>query len=317
MEDKIKEESLSFDKQIIERVEHGHVPDLRNGKRNEWFYNNVWRDPFFADMFFGEIVRKIDSAIAIYHWGRMVRVLEVCCGPGHVSLELARMGHNVTGIDVSQKCIEVAEQTAKDSIGEEDEIYLRYECADIHEYETDEKYDLIVFCNSLHHFGDLDKVLRKVDSLLDKDGVIFVSDPTKNDLTLSDAVIIHMIRTLLSLGGIYFESIDIPINRGRFLEEITKIKQEFSYKDSEHKNLQSPFDCSSNFVKMYESLKEFFTELEVSQDLAFFDKIIAGVRTDSIEKDKEVAKWLKEIDRILLDSETISSKQFTFIGKKI
>ena len=126
-----------------------------------------------------------------------------------------------------------------------------------------------------------------------------------------------MIRALLSVGGNYFEDINISKNKKEFLKEITKIKQEFSYKDSEHKNLQSPFDCSSNFSKMYEGLKTFFTELELDQNLAFFDKIIGGVRTGSIKKDKEIASWFKHIDRVLLDSKIISSKQFTFVGKKI
>lgn len=38
------------------------------------------------------------------------KILEVGCGNGYLSLELARDGHDVTGIDLSQDIIEVAER---------------------------------------------------------------------------------------------------------------------------------------------------------------------------------------------------------------
>lgn len=317
MSDSIEKEALSFDKQILERIKHGHIPDLRSEDRNEWFYNSIWRDPFYVDMFFGEIFRKINYSIGSYLERKEIKILEACCGPGHMSLELARKGYEVTGVDVSGECIKIAKELAEKDENIKDKNKIRYVCGDIYDFEASETYDLIIFCNSLHHFGDLDRLFKKIDSLLNRDGIIFVADPTKNDLTLTDAVIIYTIRTLLSLGDIYFEDIPLPENNQDFMKEIIKIKQEFSYKDEEHKNLQSPFDGSSNFEKMYKNLKLFFTELEVSHDLAFFDKIIGGLRTGSSEKDRKVAAWLRNIDKILLDNKVISSKQFTFIGKKI
>jgi len=317
MNGKMKKESLSFDNQILERIGNGHIPDLRRCQRNEWFYNSVWRDPFFVDMFFGKIIKNIEFTIESYCKEGKLNILEVCCGPGHVSLEIGRMGHEVTGVDISKECIRIAQETACEDEYIKTHKNINYVCEDIFKYDVSNKYDLIIFCNSLHHFGELDILLKKIDSLLADGGVIFITDPTKNDLTLSDATIIYMIRALLSLGNIYFEDVDISETRKEFLNEITKIKQEFSYKDSEHKNLQSPFDGSSNFLKMYENLKIFFTELEMTHDHAFFDKIIGGVRTGSIEKDKKVAQWFFKVDKILINSRIMSPKQFTFIGKKI
>ena len=311
-------ESLSFDKQIIDRIKHGFVPDIQNMKRNEWFKNNVWRDPFFADMFFGEVVRRIFFSIKKYCKKKEnINILEACCGPGHISLELARKGHNVTGVDISCKNIDLAQDTANKDDYIRKNKNIKYICSDIMKYNTDDKYDLILFCNSLHHFGDLKSLLKKIDKFLNDDGIIFITDPTKNNLTISDAIIIHAFRGLLSLGDIYFEKIKIPQQEDGFLEEITKIKQEFSYKDANHKNLQSPFDGSSTYSEMSKWLREFFTELEISNDFSFFDKIVAGVRTDSLEKDKRVAIWLKHIDKVLTNNNVITPKQFTFVGKKI
>ena len=39
----INKESLSFDNQIIERINQGYIPDLRRNERNEWFNNNICR----------------------------------------------------------------------------------------------------------------------------------------------------------------------------------------------------------------------------------------------------------------------------------
>ena len=39
------------------------------------------------------------------------RILDVGCGSGYISLELARSGYHVTGIDISSKVIDVAKKT--------------------------------------------------------------------------------------------------------------------------------------------------------------------------------------------------------------
>ena len=43
-------EADAFDSQILERMDHDHIPDIRRSERNEWFYNNIWRDPQYLKM---------------------------------------------------------------------------------------------------------------------------------------------------------------------------------------------------------------------------------------------------------------------------
>src|SRR5688572_18139947 len=112
MDNNLLQEAQAFDRQILDRVEHGHIPDLRYTQKCEYFYNNVWRHPDFVKMDFGEIFSIINDAIKKFINKPAVSVLEVGCGPGFISLELARNGHNVTGIELSPYCIEVAKKFA-------------------------------------------------------------------------------------------------------------------------------------------------------------------------------------------------------------
>jgi len=74
----------------------------------------------------------IDSLIE-QTFGRRVRVCDFTCGPGLYSLELARLGHAVTGIDYSTVSIEYAR-----SVIRETDLPLIYLCDDVRRVEFDE-----------------------------------------------------------------------------------------------------------------------------------------------------------------------------------
>ena len=90
MKDREIEEAEAFDAQIRERVDNGHIPDLRRSGRCEYFYNNVWRDQEFVKLYFGEVVEKVidaakkysrrivPAAQAVGKFFRMRRLRKVC-----------------------------------------------------------------------------------------------------------------------------------------------------------------------------------------------------------------------------------------------
>ncbi len=316
--EKLKIESRSFDSQIEERVSHGHVPDLRTAGRCEWFYNNPWRDAAYAQMLFGEVVSYIRKIISNYLKTEPsdVNVLEVACGPGHISLELARYGYNVTGIDISKKCVEIARDVAGKDPYKEHRGRLEYICSNIHEFNSKHEFDMAVFSSSLHHFGDQDAVLRKVSSLLTARGIIFVSEPTRIRLRDADAAIIHSIRMLLALGNNYYQPVKLPEDEEELKRLLEGIKNEFDYKDSSGKNVQSPLDNEAAFSDMYPALKANFEELEFKNTFSFFDRIIGGLRMESVDMEHKVAKWINMVDRFLCSSGFTTPEQFIFVGKK-
>src|SRR4051794_20819968 len=105
-----KEEALAFDRRIEERLRAGFVPDLRRAVKCEYFYKSFWRDPHFIDLVLGRRSAVYLELLAEFG-GPHLEILDVGCGAGYFSLELARAGHHVTAIDVSASCIKAAQAT--------------------------------------------------------------------------------------------------------------------------------------------------------------------------------------------------------------
>ena len=57
----IKEEAKAFDKQAKLRTKKGLIPDLRKLKKNNFFYNNPYREPEFYKIQWQPIIKKIIS----------------------------------------------------------------------------------------------------------------------------------------------------------------------------------------------------------------------------------------------------------------
>lgn len=311
-------ESAAFDRQISERVENGHIPDLRRAGRCEWFKNNIWRDAEYVGLFFGKTVELIESALKKNsperEGGRTI--LEVASGPGHLSLELARRGFNVTGVELSPKCIEVAKDVAASDPYKDGRGALKYICADIFKCSDLSSYDGVVFSCALHHFGELNKILKRVEDLINDRGLIIVSEPVRAKIKRSDALLIYMVRGLLSANGGFVENMDYSKSDAAIEKELDAIIDEFDYKDEAGRNLQSPLDSESSYDEMYPALRERFEEIAHGFDFSFFDRIIGGLRLESQDKEREVAKWLYEIDRRLCSMGVIQAEQFHFVGRK-
>ena len=212
---KLIEEAKAFDAQIDERISNGHIPDLRNCKPCDWFENNPWRRPAYVELSFGEQFSLIRDAINehVENKGReeKVRILEVGCGPGYLSLELSRSGFDVTGLDLSSKCIEVAECFA----AKDDEIAvrggLRYVVADFFDAHslTVGSFDAVVFLGSMHHFSDIASVLDHVSELLKSRGIIIAHEPVRDRVTHGNALhfyLLHFITRVLSIGDQHEQS---------------------------------------------------------------------------------------------------------------
>lgn len=193
----LRGEQAAFDRQILERVANGHVPDLRYRRRNEWFYNNVWRDPAFVQMSFGENIRFFSGYLK-----PRSRVLEVGCGPGHNSLELARLGHRVVGVDLSPACIEIARRTAATKRVSKEFGSLDYLAGDFLTLDLPiGQFDSVLFYGALSHFPDIEAVLRRVCALLKRRGRILIWDTSVDLYTEREAALVLLIRTLLGATG--------------------------------------------------------------------------------------------------------------------
>ncbi len=314
----LKKEAESFDRMIEERVSHGFVPDLQRAGRCEWFQNNIWRDKSLAQLFHGHILMQIQTAIQTYMPELSSNhILEVGCGPGQISLELARAGFRVTGVDVSSKCIDVARGCADNDPQKNERGSLTYMAGDIMEMTALGPYDAIVFSNSLHHFSELDALMCHLKQYLVPEGIIFASEPVRQNLTPGDAAFMHLMRELFAMHDHYYESSQLTTSVDCDDDIIHRIQQEYSYTDDGGNNTQSPLDNESNYDDMVAALELHFKPLECEFDFSFFTRIIAGIRYDNPDMEIKVAKWLKSIDILMTQYGHLTPEQFHFIGKVI
>ena len=123
-----------------------------------------------AQAFIRELRGKLDYDFA----GK--RVLDVGCAYGSFSIELAHAGAEVTGIDVSEKWLRLAELNAKDDAD------VRF----VHEDASSraalsalagEPYDLIVLSDVLEHVYDTAGLLHNLRALLKDDGLVYFKVP--------------------------------------------------------------------------------------------------------------------------------------------
>ncbi len=94
-----------------------------------------------------EQVSQIETLLQI---DRSARILDLCCGIGRHSLELATRGYDVTGVDRTARYIETARQQA-----EERKLNVRFAVGDMREYRSPDSYDVILnLFGSFGYFGD-------------------------------------------------------------------------------------------------------------------------------------------------------------------
>ncbi len=100
--------------------------------------------------------------------GRLI--VDVACGEGALSRELAARGAGVVGVDAAAKLIEVAQQRAGTGAVAE---RLRYEVADAETLSgvADESFDAATCVLALMNIGDMDAVVRSIARVLRPGGV--------------------------------------------------------------------------------------------------------------------------------------------------
>lgn len=101
-------------------------------------------------------------------------VLDLGCGTGKMTLELARRGYDMTGIDYSPEMLDIAR-----SLADEEGHDILWLCQDMREFELYGTVDAAVCCldciNHLENEEDLDKCFKLVHNYLIPDG-IFIFD---------------------------------------------------------------------------------------------------------------------------------------------
>ena len=103
-----------------------------------------------------------------------IRLLDIGCGGGLLSEPMSRLGAEVTGIDASEKNIQVAKLHAK-----KNNLKINYLTTSPENLKIDRKFDVILNMEIIEHVEDVDIFLKSCSSLLKKEGIMFVATINK------------------------------------------------------------------------------------------------------------------------------------------
>ncbi len=314
--DTLKAEAEAFDRQILERIANGHIPDLRRAGRCDYFYNNVWRDQFFANLYFGELVKEVVNDAARYMKGTpgALKLLEVGCGPGHVSLELARNGFDVTGLDISETCVRVARQFADSDPWKTERGNLHYVQGNFLQHQGE--YHIVLFTASLHHFPNSLPIIQQVEGLLLPGGMVIADEPVRDRVSERNVAVLMLIQGLLSGAGALYESLDLPTSNDEMDELFFSIYRRERYEEADGSKTQSVNDNEAGFDKMVTALNSVFNQLEFRMHHALFHQVIGGVRLADAGQERKMAAFIKTMDEMLCRYNAVDPTNFYFVGRK-
>ena len=122
-------------------------------------------------------------------FGKDSKVLDLCCGTGHLARYFLERGYRVTGSDLSEAMLDLAREKNKDYI---DAGQARFFQADAARIETDERYDLVFSTydalNLLPDLDDLKSCFQCVFKVMTERSMFVFDLVTRRCLRLYDGV---------------------------------------------------------------------------------------------------------------------------------
>jgi SAM-dependent methyltransferase len=134
-----------------------------------WLYTHYWGDEFHR-----QIMPVLDRLL-LSGLPRRARILDLCCGDGRVSYQLAKRGFIVTGVDGSEQMLTFAKQRAPK---------IEFLLKDARSFQLPLQYQGAVSTfDSLNHVMEadgLEQVFRNVNASL-QEGAVFVFDLNREE----------------------------------------------------------------------------------------------------------------------------------------
>ena len=103
-----------------------------------------------------------------------IKILDVGCGGGLLSEPMCRLGAEVTGIDASDKNINIAKLHSK-----KNNLKINYICSSPEKLNIKNKFDVILNMEIVEHVEDVNFFLKSCGNLLKKDGIMFIATLNK------------------------------------------------------------------------------------------------------------------------------------------
>lgn len=117
---------------------------------------------------------RLLSSLEVVNFNENKRILEVGCGAGFSVKYLDKPYATYIGVDYSQGLIDYANQYNSSP-------KAQFICANIKEYQPEEKFDVIIMIGVLHHFDDMLGILAHIVSFLKPGGVLVANEPQSSN----------------------------------------------------------------------------------------------------------------------------------------
>lgn len=132
-----------------------------------------WKDNPFPDRVIEHAGEEVEQLIELADLKENMKVLDLCCGVGRHSIEFARKGYDVTGVDKTEHYLEEARKKA-----DEEDLDIDFIREDMREFRREKEFDVVV--NLFTSFGYFEeeeenmKVLENIYASLKDGGKVII-----------------------------------------------------------------------------------------------------------------------------------------------
>lgn len=116
-----------------------------------------------------QLQKDVDFIIDVLNLNKKDKILDIACGHGRHTLELAKRDFNMDGLDFSDYLLKVAKEYAKQK-----NLQINFYKQDIHNINIKDKYDKIFLFFSEFGLFDAKKVLKNVSKILKTNGLFLL-----------------------------------------------------------------------------------------------------------------------------------------------
>lgn len=251
-----------YGKKIQKEREFWDKMTLGKNKRERKY---MWDDPKINDICTGYYKKRLINLASANKGGR---VLEIACGEGWLSLELAKRGMRVDAYDIAKVRIEEAKRNLYEAKRRGQIISdVRYEVKDLNTAILPEGYyDFVISYDGLHHIPKVERFFEEIIKSLKENGKVVIWDHIRHFEKLSK-VLMGLIYFFLPTNMPYDEKLRW------YLQIIVGKASSDRFPDTE----LSPFE-DSGMADLRELLLRYFKALEVKETLSFVRPIVGRLR---------------------------------------
>lgn len=247
------------------------------------------------------------SALDTYHFVKgsihrpRQRIVEVGCGNGYLTLELARDGHDVIGLDVSEEILDIARRTQAGS------GTLDYICQDFQKWQAAaSSFDIVIFNRTLHHISDLQQAMAKAKSILKTGGKVLCHDYAYDRFDDTASCWMYAVQRQLFLSGLYDQD---PTTGADDAQSLEAVRSAWIERGVQHELRR----YQEMFAALYTNFQaEFFAWIPY-----LFVYIINGIRNAELETERNLALFIKGMEKLQIEKGYIQAVGFRYIGRKV